>query len=524
MPTPELMTWVPSRRRWTRMHRGKRFWVSCKALGVPETKEASLQAANAWWRAKQAELDAAAGPVTRPRLPMEDVASAVLGDPQAFDDPWKTLFAHAMRRLLDLEQREAEAERWEAKYGALIDPETGTVVHRDPPRDLDAERLTAIRGVLEQVVPSQLLDKEPLPESATELLPPARVEQVKDAIAGYRGEPTAPAERTVAANCERWIALQQAKVAGGKLAPDRADNLRIYLNHFREFLGGTAAVDSVDAQKLESFYRWCMAKVQERQKDQDGKAGWSAVYAKKVFDTARVFVRYLWEAGLIELPRNIDSREFGFRVSAKTIETWTAKEFQTALAAATGQLRLHLLLMANCGFTQEDISDLLDSEVDWRAGRIIRKRSKTRDHANVPVVNYKLWPSTFALLKEYRSGQERVLLTESGKTWKRKELIDGKLVKSDNIASCYAHLKKKLKGFDKPLKWLRRMGATMLDSRSEYSRFSEMFLGHSPRGIKDRHYSAPDQRGFDEAVTWLGQQLGQVPVKGKPAGKRRRTT
>jgi integrase len=362
------------------------------------------------------------------------------------------------------------------------------------------DKLAAAVRVIGSRVLNQLLKGQTLPDHMANCLPPARVQQVQDSAAGFRGEATAPAERTIAANCERWVALQQAKVAGGKLAPDRADGLRIYLTHFHNFLGGSAAVDGVDAQKVEAFYRWCMAKVQERQKDKDGKAGWSAIYAKKVFDTARVFVRYLWESSLIELPRNINSREFGFRVGAKTIETWTAKEFQDALAAATGQLRLHLLLMANCGFTQEDISDLLDSEVDWTAGRIIRKRSKTREHKNVPTVNYRLWPSTFALLKEYRSGQERALLTESGKTWKRKELIDGKLVKSDNIASCYVWLKKKLKGFKKPLKWLRRMGATMLDSRSEYSRFSEMFLGHSPRGIKDRYYSAPDQASFDEAI------------------------
>jgi integrase len=388
--------------------------------------------------------------------------------------------------------KDGNATVWPAKWGSL------------PPEELPATAVAATGNYIVQ----KLLEGQGLPDHIAKGLPPARVQQVQDSVAGLRGEATAPAERTVASNCERWVALQQAKVAGGKLAPDRADNLRIYLNHFRDFLGGTAAVDGVDASKLEGFYRWCMQKVQQRQQDKDGKAGWSAVYAKKVFDTARVFVRYLWESGLIELPRNIDSREFGFKVGAKAIETWTAGEFRAALDAATGQLRLHLLLMANCGFTQEDISDLLDTEVDWRAGRIIRKRSKTHDHANVPVVNYKLWPRTFALLKEYRSGRERVLLTESGKCWKRKELVGGKLVKYDSIASCYVGLKKKLNGFKKPLKWLRRMGATLLDSRPEYSRFSEMFLGHSPRGIKDRHYSAPDQNGFDEATAWLGQQLG----------------
>src|SRR5262245_11409394 len=82
--------------------------------------------------------------------------------------------------------------------------------------------------------------------------------------------------------------------------------------------------------------------------------------------------------------------------------------------------------MANCGMTQGDVSDLLDTEVDWAAGRIIRKRSKTADRENVPVVNYKLWPQTFKLLKKYRSGTERVLLTERGLPYIRTELKGGK--------------------------------------------------------------------------------------------------
>jgi hypothetical protein len=39
-------------------------------------------------------------------------------------------------------------------------------------------------------------------------------------------------------------------------------------------------------------------------------------------------------------------------------------------------LTLHLLLMANCGFTQQDVSDLSQDEVDWQLGTITRKRSK----------------------------------------------------------------------------------------------------------------------------------------------------
>ena len=35
-----------------------------------------------------------------------------------------------------------------------------------------------------------------------------------------------------------------------------------------------------------------------------------------------------------------------------------------------------------------------------------------------------------------------------------------------------------------------------------------LFLGNSPRSIKDRHYSDPSQALFDEAVKWLGEQYG----------------
>src|SRR4051794_13447661 len=119
--------------------------------------------------------------------------------------------------------------------------------------------------------------------------------------------------------------------------------------------------------------------------------------------------------------------------------------------------------MANSGMTQQGVSDLLDSEVDWAAGRVIRKRSKTRDRANVPVVNYKLWPVTFEMLQKHRSGRERVLVTETGQPYVRTHLnADGKLVKADGFASNYVHLKKRLK-LTRPLKQLRKLGADLLN-------------------------------------------------------------
>src|SRR5205814_2010869 len=108
-------------------------------------------------------------------------------------------------------------------------------------------------------------------------------------------------------------------------------------------------------------------------------------------------------------------------------------------------LKLCLLLMANCGMTQKDVSDLQDNEVDWTAGRITRQRSKTAGKVNVPTVQYTLWPMTYQLLQRYRSGQATVLLTETGLPYLRKELRNGKLVKADGFASNFVHLKRRLK-------------------------------------------------------------------------------
>ena len=94
--------------------------------------------------------------------------------------------------------------------------------------------------------------------------------------------------------------------------------------------------------------------------------------------------------------------------------------------------------MMNCGMQQSDISDLRHEEVDWRAGRLGRKRSKTKKHGDVPVVVYKLWPETFTLLKQQRTNDpERVLLNESGRPLKQTALTDGSHVNNDNIKSAY---------------------------------------------------------------------------------------
>jgi integrase len=454
-----LMSWIGSQKRWMKMYRGHRYAISCKALGTPATKEASWQAANRWWEAKQAELDG-----------QHEAEAVKPGTPQA------------IIRLL---------EAWK---GAPLGDEA------------DAS-LTMLEFMQE------FKDKPLPPEVAEAVLGVSAVRRLQEGVDTLIDGPKAvEVSRTVGGQVDRWVSLQQSLAQAGRITPDRADNNRICLYHFRDCLGTQTPLEVIDAHRLQDYFLHCLGKVSERTKDREKKAGWSADYATKVFGVARQFIRFLWESNLIDLPRNIDSKAFRFGKGVKTIQTWTVEELRTLVSAATGQLKLHLLLMANCGMLQTDISELRQNEVDWAEGRIIRKRSKTKDKEEVPTVNYKLWPLTFELLKQYRSDDaEFVLLTESGRRWVDKRLVEGKLVKADNIASCYVWLKKRTK-FKKALKLVRKTSASLIESHREYGRYKSHFLGHSPRTIADRHYAAPSHELFDDIVGWLGREYGYLPL------------
>jgi integrase len=160
--------------------------------------------------------------------------------------------------------------------------------------------------------------------------------------------------------------------------------------------------------------------------------------------------------------------------------------------------------------TQVDISDLRHEEVDWKAGRIIRKRSKTKDHDNVPTVNYPLWPSTLELLKKHKSSDpERVIVNRSGGPLKAEALQAGKFSKRDAIGSAFLRLCEEASIEGLTFKHLRKTGASTLRKHRDYKTYDWIYLGHSPRNIAERHYSEESQDLFDEAIRWLGKQFEQ---------------
>ncbi|HWG43579.1 MAG TPA: hypothetical protein VN688_12400 [Gemmataceae bacterium] len=423
---------------------------------------------------------------------MEDIAAASLGAPaDAFAD---------VRRLLEQALLREEAARPKGKPiapPADDEPVDEIVIDAPDPDEAETIRRREVMGLLERLLFGA---DTRMPETAAAQLPPARVQQFEDAVKGIRGDsPSRTKDKTCGEMVQEYLAKQKVRIGVKQVSADRWNGMRFGLSHTIAFCGPDAAISTITAEKLEGFYYFCLAKIGEKE--------WSMATARDVFSTGRQWIRWLCGRGVIPTPPNLLDKNFRFGSTLKAIETWTVEEVKYVIGEAPDKLKLALLLMANIGATQIDVNDLLDTEVDWREGRITRKRSKTGDKSRTPTVCYKLWPSTFTLLKQHRSGAERVLLTAKGRPLIRKSIVGERISKTDVLAGCYDALKKRI-GFKKPMKLLRKTSATMLDSDHRYERFSTLFLGHAPTSIKDRHYAAPPQALFDEAVLWLGQQLG----------------
>lgn len=313
-----------------------------------------------------------------------------------------------------------------------------------------------------------------------------------------------PKVKTVGDAVAAFIARQKARVDGNMLSAGHFDIIMRCAEYFRDFVGKTTGLDKINGQMVEDYHTHLLGKM---------GGGWSPSYAKRYLTVAKHLIRWAWASELIaSLPRNLDSRDLAIIESPAKIKTFNDQELTKLLAGASGQTRLYLLLSLNCGFTQKDISDLRQDEVDWKSGKIMRKRSKTAKHEAVPTIEYGLWPETFALLKEYRSRDPvRVLLNQDGKPLKTECIRpDGRYAKSDNIRCTYSRLCRKLGiKHPKPFKVFRKTSPARLEN-SEYASCARWFLGHSPRSIADKHYIPPPQDLFDKAIQWLGRQYGIV--------------
>jgi integrase len=430
-----LMTWVPGARRWTKKHNGKWYAISCRKLGVPETKEASWRAANDWWENQQRTIDTAP--------PCEEDLRANAIRVWSMVQDWKVLDEESREHLVDSLVGAGQYKKIKAQADAMV-------------------------------------------ASATQSTPP---------------------NRTVKAQVDSWLQLLKSICQSGQMSEGRYDAYSRNIRIFVDWIGGTTAIDKIDEAKLEDFFNHLSVQV--------GGERYSPNYAHTLLMPARQFISRLAELKLISLPCNIRSRRFRFNHSAPTkIETFTVEEVREMVGAAAGpheRTKLFLLLMLNCGMYQNDIAELRSDEVDWTTGTISRARSKTR-HRNGPVVTYKLWPETFALLKKYRSEGDLALANEEGNPLVRYWLDEqGKMRRYDCIDAAWRRLAAAL-GRDKMrlgLKHLRKTSSTALGQHPQYKYYGGHFLADSPKGMDQKHYVRPNDTEFFSALDWLrGQLLG----------------
>lgn len=465
-----LMTWDNNKARWTKMFKGVTYRVTCSELGVPPTKTASYRAANEWWRARQAAIIA-----ERPPHPHADLLSEY-----GRRRDW------AARHGEHDERQQVEAE---------IARVTGLGEGDDPGHIDDAAVTKAIQALRVAGIPIPD-DYDPDVARALSGITPVLRDRYRRDRAGV-----VPAEKTLQALSVRFLVLVEDKFRAGELSASEMDTARRCVGHAVGFFGPGNEPTVISADRWEGYFLHLRALQSEEKRSRE--------YVKKDWRYARSFVEWMADMEKLTPPRNL-ARRYRFGSSAVVIETFTVEEVRRLVSAAPGQTKLHLLLMLNCGMYQGDISDLRHDEVDWENGTIARQRSKTSHHGDkVPTVTYRLWPGTFALLKQYRSDDAVLALTTGqGKPWVEPRMKpDGKFTRRDGIKSNFRHVQVRLK-IDKPLKSFRKTSASMLDGHSEFSRYAQFFLGHSGRSVADKHYVKPDQEQFDRAVDWLRQQYG----------------
>lgn len=436
-----LMTWEQSQRRWRKWYKGTLYLVSCRQLSVPETKLESFQAANAWWVKKRAEIDGQRPP-----------------------HPYDRVIAEMAKRRDFLIAHGGDASEWEGWIRSLQSWK------KDPNPPLPHEHADSF-----------LYGLEPAPSFWANLM--------------QQDKQLPPPDRIVATQVDAYLDLLMARVRAKNLSVSEYDSARLCLHALRDWIGGHSLIDVITPDLWERYYKFLL----------DSKI--SVRYKRHRLRHARTFITWLAGKGLIVPPLNLTSRlyRFGTAENENEVIPLTVQEVRDLVGKAKGILRLHLLLMLNCGFTQRDISDLHPDEILWEEGRIDRRRSKTKK-MKTPYVAWKLWDVTLTLLKRFAHKEgDHALLTESGRTWMRDEIKNGKRSKTDSIKSLYVNAGLAAT----PLKRLRSTGSSMIKHKFD-GETSDHWLGHGPKNVSDRSYRAKNQAKLDEAVEWLGKTYGLI--------------
>jgi hypothetical protein len=322
-----------------------------------------------------------------------------------------------------------------------------------------------------------------------------------------------PTEKQTGFYAKQRIDERLKEVRSGQLSDGQWAMVRTHINHFADWYGRDKAVDEI-GDKLPEYKSYLLDLIEKEEiKTRTG--------SQRLKDSKN-FVRWLYvRNSLSELPRilTVDS-DLSISVDQPDTIVFPRSEVDLILSNCPDeQMRLYILLSLNCAFLQKDIGMLSHDMIDWKEGRIIKRREKTKKKAKkqqndkknkpkIPLVNYLLWRETFELLKKHRSSHpDLVLLNTLGNPlWVRGIDENEKQTNNCAITNRWNRLKRKLK-IDKPYKTFRATSADHIHG-SDYLIHHPLFLGDVDKSIGGIHYSTEGKPILDEAIRWLGEQYG----------------
>ncbi|MFZ1935115.1 MAG: tyrosine-type recombinase/integrase [Thermoguttaceae bacterium] len=240
------------------------------------------------------------------------------------------------------------------------------------------------------------------------------LEQKDDLLAG-RTPRVAGDGLTVRDLCNRFLSNRQAKMLAGELSPISFADYHAACAKIVKAFGPTRLVVDLDATDFEQFRRQ-MAR------------GWSPVTLGNEIRRIRIVFRYAEQNQLIPVPIRYGSefkppprRVLRRERQAKGLRMFEAVELRAILDKATMPLRAMILLGANCGLGNTEITNLPIKALDLKACWLDYPRPKTAVLRRCP-----LWPETVAAMREAIEQRPRpknpdhaglVFVTKYGKPW-----------------------------------------------------------------------------------------------------------
>ncbi len=294
-----------------------------------------------------------------------------------------------------------------------------------------------------------------------------------------------------------YLTKQEARYTAGQITAQSFDQMQYCLDKvlFPEM------VNELTAEALENISLQILAH----------KNGWTQFAIAK---TVKAFINWLWESERLDnLPRNF-KKALQVQTPKKNKVYFELEHLQALLnLKMTDRQRLYFLLMVNCGFRYEDISNL--KQEDFKDGYIELDRKKTGIHGK-----WKLFAETEKLLKQEKSNSKKqndlLLLNRNNEPLSTIRIVDGKKTGRNNVCMTIrnrlfnrADTKALFEswGLERNTPTMLRDSVAQLINLDHGSEQAKMYLAHSGKGITEKHYTSRDFSLLDTALGMLGSKL-----------------